>query len=107
MRARFTILSAVVELRSTVVERRNVSLNIKNDETNRLAHELAAVTGESLTTAVTVAVRQRLERLQQSKAVPLAERLLRIGKDCAVHLKEPFLTVDHGDLLYDEKGLPR
>jgi antitoxin VapB len=90
-----------------MVERRKMSLNIKNDETNRLAHELAAVTGESLTTAVTVAMRERLERLQRSKGEPLSERLLKIGKDCAAHLKEPFLTVDHGDLLYDEKGLPK
>jgi antitoxin VapB len=84
-----------------------MSLNIKNEETNRLAHELAAVTGETLTTAITVAVRQRLERLQRSQADSLSERLLKIGKDCALRLKEPFLTVDHGDLLYDENGLPK
>lgn len=84
-----------------------MSLNIKNVEANRLAHELAAVTGESLTTAVTIAVRERLDRLQRSKHEPLSERLMKIGKDCAVHLKEPFLTLDHGDLLYDEKGLPK
>ena len=35
-----------------------------------------------------------------------ADRLLRIGKDCAVHLKEPFKSIDHGELLYDDKGLP-
>jgi antitoxin VapB len=97
----------MVELSPAVVERRNMSLNIKSDETNRLAHELAEATGESLTTAVTVAVRERLERLQRSKGAPLSERLLKIGKDCAGHLKEPFLTVDHGDLLYDDKGLPK
>jgi antitoxin VapB len=84
-----------------------MSLNIKNEETYRLAHQLAGVTGESLTTAVTVAVRERLERLQQSEAGGLAERLLKIGQDCAFHLKEPFLTVEHGDLLYNEKGLPK
>jgi len=84
-----------------------MSLNIKNEEADRLAHELAGITGESLTTAVTVAVRERLERLQQSKAGSLSERLLKIGKDCAIHLKEPFRTVEHGDLLYDEKGLPK
>jgi antitoxin VapB len=97
----------MVELKPAMVERRKMSLNIKNDETNRLAHELAQATGESLTTAVTVAVRERLERLRRSKGTPLSERLLKIGKDCAVHLKEPFLTVDHGDLLYDDKGLPK
>jgi antitoxin VapB len=84
-----------------------MSLNIKNEETERLAHELAGLTGESLTTAVTVAVRERLERLQQSKRGALSDRLLKIGKDCAAHLREPFLSVDHGDLLYDEKGLPK
>ena len=97
----------MVELRTVLVEWWKMSLNIKNEETNRLAHELATVTGESLTTAVTVAVRQRLERLQRGNADSLAQRLLKIGKDCAAHLKEPFLTVDHGDLLYDEKGLPK
>jgi antitoxin VapB len=84
-----------------------VSLNLKNEETNRLAHELAGLTGETLTTAVTVAVRERLERLQQSKRGALSDRLLKIGKDCAAHLREPFLSIDHGDLLYDERGLPK
>jgi antitoxin VapB len=84
-----------------------MSLNIKNEETYRLAHELAGLTGESLTAAVTVAVRERLDRLQQSKKGTLSDRLLNIGKDCAAHMKEPFLTVEHGDLLYDEKGIPR
>jgi antitoxin VapB len=84
-----------------------MSLNLKNEETNRLAHELAGLTGETLTTAVTVAVRERLERLQQSKRGDLSDRLLKIGKDCAAHLREPFLSVDHGDLLYDERGLPK
>ena len=84
-----------------------MSLNLKNEEAHRLAHELAGMTGESLTTAVTVALRERLERLQQSKRGALSDRLLRIGKDCAAHLKEPFLSIDHGDLLYDERGLPK
>jgi antitoxin VapB len=84
-----------------------MSINLKNEETNRLAHELAGLTGETLTTAVTVALRERLERLQQTKRGALSDRLLKIGKDCAAHLKEPFLSVDHGDLLYDERGLPK
>jgi antitoxin VapB len=37
----------------------------------------------------------------------LVERILEIGRDCAAHLKEPYKSVDHGDLLYDEKGLPK
>ena len=84
-----------------------MSLNIKNEDANRLAHELSDLTGESLTTAVTIAVRERLDRLRQSRRGALSDRLLKIGKDCAAHLKEPFLSVEHGDLLYDEKGLPK
>jgi antitoxin VapB len=84
-----------------------MSLNIKNDETYRLVHELAEMTGESMTSAVTHAVQERLDRLQSERGSGLSERLLSIGKDCAAHLKEPFLSVDHGELLYDEKGLPR
>jgi len=36
-----------------------------------------------------------------------ADRLIRIGKDCAAHLKESYRSADHADLLYDEEGPPR
>ena len=49
-----------------------MALNIKDDGTDRLVRELAAETGESLTTAVTVAVRERLERIRG--AVPREQR---------------------------------
>jgi antitoxin VapB len=84
-----------------------MSLNIKSEEAHRLAQELARLTGESMTTAVTEAVRERLNRLRRERAAGLADRLLAIGKDCAAHLKEPFRSADHGELLYDERGLPR
>ena len=84
-----------------------MGINIKNDETHRLVQELAALTGESMTAAVTEAVRERLDRVRREQSASLAERLLQIGKDCAAHLKEPFRSADHGDLLYDELGLPR
>jgi len=84
-----------------------MSLNIKNEETHRLARQLAEVTGESVTAAVTQAVRERLERLQADEADELADRLIQIGQDCARHLKEPFRSTDHAELLYDERGLPR
>ncbi len=85
-----------------------MSMNIKSDEAHRLARELAGLTGESVTAAVTVAVRERLERVRQEhEDTSLAERLLAIGRECAQHLKEPYLSGDHGDLLYDERGLPR
>ncbi len=84
-----------------------MALNIKNKETYSLIEELARTTGENKTEAVTEAVRQRLERLQRKRSKGLAGRLLRIGRDCAAHLKEPYRSIEHGDLLYDDKGLPR
>ena len=33
--------------------------------------------------------------------------LLAIGLECAERLKEPYRSIDHGDLLYDERGLPK
>jgi antitoxin VapB len=91
------VANAVVERPSGVM-----GLNIKSEETHRLAQELARLTGESMTAAVTEAVRERLDRVRRERAVGLAERLLAIGKDCAARLKEPFRSADHGDLLYDE-----
>lgn len=84
-----------------------MSLNIKNEDAHRLAQQLAALTGESMAAAVTQAVRERLDRVRRERGVGLADRLLAIGKDCAAHLKEPFRSADHGDLLYDQRGLSR
>jgi antitoxin VapB len=84
-----------------------MAINIKNDETQKLARELSKLTGESMTTAVTEAVRERLERVRSKNGNGLAERILEIGRDCAARLKEPFRSKDHGELLYDERGLPR
>jgi antitoxin VapB len=84
-----------------------MSLNVKNEEAHRLARELAALTGESVATAVTQSVRERLDRIKRQRRAPLSERLLAIGRDCAARLKEPYRSADHGELLYGEDGLPR
>ena len=82
-------------------------MNIKNEDAHRLARELAEATGENMTLAVSEAIRQRLERVRANSRPGLAERLLKIGRECAAHLKEPYKSIDHGELLYDEKGLPK
>ncbi len=84
-----------------------MALNIKNDEAHKLAQQLSKLTGESLTEAVIKAVRERLARLRGDRKPELADRLIKIGKECAAHIKEPYRSVDHGELLYNEKGLPR
>jgi antitoxin VapB len=82
-----------------------MSLNIKNEEAHALAVRVARMTGESLTEAVTTALRERLARIEGPDA--LVEELLALGRDCAARLDGPTRMIDHGALLYDEKGLPR
>ncbi|WP_293858695.1 type II toxin-antitoxin system VapB family antitoxin [uncultured Alsobacter sp.] len=80
-----------------------MALNIKNAETERLAHEVAALTGESLTGAIASSLREKLERLRR----PTAEELLAIGRDAAARWPKDQLHIEHGDLLYDELGRPK
>jgi len=85
-----------------------MSLNIKNEQTHRLVRELADLTGESMTVAVTEAVRQRLERLRRTEdGTGMAERIHAIAADMRARLPGDFFDVEHGDLLYDEDGLPK
>jgi antitoxin VapB len=85
-----------------------MSLNIKNEETYRLARELAELTGESMTGAVTQAVRERLERLRSSGVeTGMAERIRALAADMRARLPDDFFAVEHGDLLYDDDGLPK
>jgi antitoxin VapB len=84
-----------------------MGLKIKNREARLMAEKLSKLTGESMTTAVTIALRERLARVRQEQGLDLANRLLAIGRDCAARLNEPFRSADHGDILYDELGLPR
>jgi antitoxin VapB len=84
-----------------------MSLNIKNEETHRLARELARLTGESMTAAVNEAIRERLERVRGKSKKGVADRIMKIAKECGPLWKEPFRTIDHGDMLYDQNGLPK
>ena len=85
-----------------------MGLNIKNDETCLLARDLARLTGETMTGAITVALRERLAREKRRRdADTRIEELLAIGRRCAESLGPGPSAVEHGDLLYDERGLPK
>lgn len=85
-----------------------MSLNIKNDETCRLAGELARLTGETMTGAITVSLRERLAREKRLRnAEALTRELHAIGQRCASLLRPGPAAVEHGNLLYDEQGLPK
>lgn len=84
-----------------------MGMNIKNDEAHRLAQELSSLTGESLTVAVTKALRDRLAKVRKQQGGGVAQRLIEIGEECRPLVREPYRSVPHGDLLYDDKGLPK
>ena len=82
-----------------------LALNIKNEEACRLARELSQMTGESMTTAITEALRERIERKRPRKRAS-AERIMELGRQIAAHLdieegEDPFA------FLYDENGMPK
>ncbi len=80
-------------------------LNIKSEDGYRLAAELALLTGESLTTAVTEAIRERLQRERRARdRVLKLSRLRTIAAETRASLRGPAaLRVVE---LYDEQGLP-
>ncbi len=85
-----------------------MGLNIKNDETCRLAGQLARLTGETKTGAITVALRERLERERRRRSAETRARELRaIAERCAKLMGPGPSAVEHGEMLYDERGLPK
>jgi antitoxin VapB len=84
-----------------------MALSLKDPEADRLAREVAARTGETLTAAVIVALRERLARLKgRRRRRALRDELRDIARRCAAL---PTLDDRATDeiLGYDERGLPR
>jgi antitoxin VapB len=86
-----------------------VSLNIKDEETHQLTRKLAQLTGESLTLAVKVAVKERLERQQNAaRKESRMEWLNRITAETAAIMNDGRTSKQLMDELYDdETGLPK
>ena len=79
-----------------------MALNIKNEETHRLAMQLADLTGETMTAAVSTAIAERIQRIQQmrssSEIIERVRELIQLSGG-----REPYF--DHSEL-YDENGFP-
>lgn len=83
-----------------------MALSIKGGEADRLARELAAETGETLTEAVEIALRERLDRERARRTASMRTRLARLAADVAA------LPVADGRtpeeiIGYDQAGVPR
>ncbi len=83
-----------------------MALNIKHPEVDRLARELAARTGETITETVLNALRERLKREGAKSPLSLKDEILVISRRCAAL---PDLVRRSADEIigYDENGLPR
>ncbi|MEI2702991.1 MAG: type II toxin-antitoxin system VapB family antitoxin [Baekduia sp.] len=85
-----------------------MALNIKDPETSRLARELAATTGETITEAARRAFEERLARLHAERTRDTEAKLREVRK-----IQEHFASLPIGDdrtpdeiIGYDEHGLP-
>ena len=81
------------------------TLNLKNPDAYRLARQVAAQTGESLTEAVVRALRERLARLRAAAPSPdlVAEMEAIANRICALPLLD---TRSEDEILgYNERGL--
>ena len=84
-----------------------MALSFKDKETDSLARQVASLTGETLTEAVRMSLRQRLRREQSKRGEgpELARALEEIAKRCAALPALDGRTEDE-ILGYDENGIP-
>jgi antitoxin VapB len=81
-------------------------LNIKSEDAYALATRLSELTGESLTSVVTTALRERLERQEKLHDREARKARIRtIAAEIRAHMEKPLPSSDHA-WLYDENGLP-
>jgi len=83
-----------------------MALSIRNPKTEKLARELAAESGETITQAITRALEERLERVRgRSTSVDLVEEILKISKRCSAIPDRDRRSADE-ILGYDSTGVP-
>jgi len=81
-----------------------MGMNIKNDEAHRLAAQVASIYEETLTEAVTVALRERLARAQADDRL---ERLRTLAHEISTRMPKGMTRESVDSMLYNESGLPR
>jgi len=85
-----------------------MGMTIKDEETSQLAREASALTGSILTECITIALKEEIMyRHRLAHADEIEKRLEEIGRRHAAYLGDRLPAVDHGELLYDENGLPK
>lgn len=82
-----------------------MALSIKNPDVDALVREICEITGESLTSAIEVALRERLEALTRERTESVRRGLQELTAEAASWT--PVEPAVPDDSLYDEDGLPR
>lgn len=85
-----------------------MALSIRDPKTDRLARELATLTGETMTGAIRVALEQRLQRERRRRQAEIDRRRKAIDAIVERFSRLPVLDDRSEDeiLGYDEHGLP-
>ena len=83
-----------------------MALNIKNPEVERLARELAALTGETITETVVKALRERLKRETAKTRVGLKDEIMAISRRTG-RLPRRSGRAPEEIIDYDPRGVPR
>ena len=84
-----------------------MALSIRNPRAEKLARQVAAESGESLTEAIIHALEERLERLKgRHTATDVAEEIMKISLRCRALPEKDQRGTDE-ILGYDERGLPQ
>ena len=83
-----------------------MALRVKSGEADRLARELAAETGETLTETVEVALRERLDREHARHTASMRTLLARLAADVAA-LRVADDRTPEEIIGYDDVGQPR
>jgi hypothetical protein len=85
-----------------------MALRIEAPETMRMIEELAQRTGESSEQVIEIAIRERLDRVRSVEArVARKAELQELVDRLASRFEEPCRSLDPGEWLYGEDGLPR
>ena len=81
-----------------------MGMNIKNEEAHRLAVQVASFYDETLTEAVTVALRERLAR---ASAESRLEKLRELSLEISARIPKEMTRESADAMLYNSLGLPR
>jgi antitoxin VapB len=85
----------------------SMALSIRNSQAEKLARQVAAESGESLTEAIIHALEERLERLKGRRTTTdVAEEIMKISLRSRALPEKDQRIIDE-ILDYDERGLPQ